>query len=306
MRGANNQPQIHSKPLDCLTAHSSRCTLPCLFAEWARCLIHGPLFFCPALLSAFTAKMAARGLMRTDVFLLCLPGWRRLRSSPAKFNGACPTTTGFLCVNANPMAAQFCEHPQILKCIMDAEPYLPDSINVHVFGEPGGELRIADQKLFSAVGLWAPDAIRAREGQRAVERILAAMGLIPFERAWEAQSPSKPLVMAIRSCGPGGFGSIARRATLDAAALQAWEAARGREPGEGAQAFARLVELACRRKSWRPELAWSEPASKASLSLSPLGDSSPPSALKAGKPSLEREVEEAGKSMGLRVSFGKS
>lgn len=98
MRGANNQPQIHSKPLDCLTAHSSRCTLPCLFAEWARCLIHGPLFFCPALLSAFTAKMAARGLMRTDVFLLCLPGWRRLRSSPAKFNGACPTTTGFLCV----------------------------------------------------------------------------------------------------------------------------------------------------------------------------------------------------------------
>lgn len=215
------------------------------------------------------------------------------------------TERSHVVVNANPMAAQFCEHPQILKCIMDAEPYLSDSINVHVFGEPRGELRIADQQLFSAVGLWAPDAIRAREGQQAVERILAAMGLIPFEPAWAEQSPAKPLVMAIRSCGPGGFGSIARRATLDAAALQAWEAARGREPGEGAQAFARLVELACRRKSWRPELAWSEPASMASLSLSPLGDSSPPSALKAGKPSLEREVEEAGKSMGLRVSFGK-
>lgn len=209
-------------------------------------------------------------------------------------------------VNENPMAAQFCEYPEILKIMMEAEPCPHDAINVHVVGAAGSGPTTSDQKLCSAVELWAPDAIHAREGENAIGRILAAMGLAPFDLDWVAEKAAKPLAMAIRSCGPGGFGSISRQATVEAAALRAWEAARGREPGEGAKAFAKLVEMACHRKSWRPEMEWREAAAKAHLFLSPLGDSSPPSALKAGKPSLEREVEAAGKLMGLRVSFGKS
>lgn len=209
-------------------------------------------------------------------------------------------------IDWNPSCAQFCGHPEVLQAIMEGAPLPEDCLNVLVRGLGSGKHGGDDERLDQAVNLWAPDAVWVQEGPGAIAHILAAMGLAAWDSQFSAaEEPATELAVAIRSCGPGGFGSISRLARVEGGALRAWEATRGRGQGDGASAFAKLVLLACEQKSWRPELSWSELGARANISLSPLGDSPPPNAMKAGKPAIERAVEKVGKSLGLRVSFGK-